>query len=139
MVSTIKQKCKLSPRQTHEQNLSLEMFAEPGTTQTTPDQLLDLKELDLLEILLQFLNNSSQSSLPEQLTAPLHRLQAVMLLSEEDRLLLQLRYVDGFTMKSIINALNYKGDLYKRYHKLIFRLRQAFYKAGLIHQDSTAI
>ena len=138
MVSTIKQKCKLSSRQTHEQNLSLEMCAEPGTTQTAPDQL-DLKELDLLEILLQFLNNSSRSSLPERLTAPLHRLQAVMLLSEEDRLLLQLRYVDGFTMKSIINALNYKGDLYKQYHKLVFRLRQGFYKAGLIHLDSTAI
>lgn len=139
MVTTINQKCTSSSRQADEDNLSLEMCAEPETTQAAPDQLLDLKELDLLEILLQFLNNGNSLLLPERLIEPLHRLQAVMLLSEEDRLLLQLRYVDGFTMKSIIKALNYKGDLYKRYHKLILRLRQGFKKAGLIHVDSIAI
>ena len=138
MVSTIIQKCNDNSTRINAETLSLETCAESGTLQTTPDQLLGLKEIDLLEILLQFLNENNSATLPERLIEPLHRLQASISLTEEDRLLLQLRYLDGFSMNSIIKAMNLQGDPYKRYHKLVSKLRQSFQKTGLIKVDSVA-
>ena len=138
MVSTIIQKCSDNNIDMKAETLSLETCAESGTMQTTPDQLLGLKEIDLLEILLQFLNEDKSASIPKRLIEPLKNLQASITLSEEDRLLLQLRYLDGFNMKAIVKAMNIKGDPYKRYHKLINDLSRSFRQAGLIKVDSVA-
>ena len=138
MVSTIIQKCSDNSIAIKAETLSLETCAETGTMQTTPDQLLGLKEIDLLEILLQFLNGDDSKRVPNRLIEPLKNLQASISLSEEDRLLLQLRYLDGFNMKAIVKAMNLQGDPYKRYHKLVNELSRSFRQAGLIKVESVA-
>lgn len=138
MVSTIMQKCKDTTTRTSAEMQSLEICAESGTMQTSPDQILGLKETDLLEILLQLLNENNPETLPERLLEPLQNLRESISLSEEERLLLQLRYLDGFTMSAIVKAMSLQGDPYKKYHKLVDKLRKSFQKAGLTKVDSVA-
>lgn len=60
------------------------------------------------------------------------RLREHVRLSDEDRLLLRLRYVDGVDMKTLVSQLQLSGDPYKRINKLIRQLRRACVQAGLL-------
>lgn len=57
-------------------------------------------------------------------------------LTEEDRLLLRLRYRDGLTMPAIVRLLQLEGDPYKRMNKLIAQLRKAYQQAGYTREST---
>jgi hypothetical protein len=61
----------------------------------------------------------------------LERLDRYIHLSEEDQLLLRLRYLKGLKMNTIVALLGLKGDGYKRVRKITEQLRFALQQAGL--------
>ena len=133
VVVTIRNKCQKKSK-TGEKTVSLREAPEPPAVGSTPDEVLQITEQELIEALQSYLQTEHDAAprITPRVSELLARLNALLRLSEEDRLLLRLRYVNGLRMKSIVNLVHLKGDPYKRYDKLIKRLREACQRIGLV-------
>ncbi len=132
VVSTIQTRCHACAS---ESNVPIEHCKEPESSHSAPEIELSIHDGEILEALGMFLDVRNQADTPnptERIKEIVTRLKPHMELTEEDCMLLRLRYVNGIKMKEIVRLLNFKGDPYKRYHKIFRSLRSAFQKAGLL-------
>lgn len=60
-----------------------------------------------------------------------NRLKPFLNFTEEDKLMLRMRYVDGLTMKKIARLLDLSGDPYKRLNRILNALKLAFERAEI--------
>ncbi len=129
VVSTIRTRCS-------DQALSVAQPGDAGLEQADegggPDLELMIQDKEMVEALQGYLQGEgdSDASINLRVSELLARLRGFLHLTEEDRLLLRLRYRDGLTIPAIVRLLQLEGDPYKRINKLIAQLRKACQRAG---------
>lgn len=98
----------------------------------TPQPLCGMTYDELCEALRRFLQGEMtvESAIPPKVLAMVNKLKDFLPLSEEDRLILRLYFLEGLSMPTIKKRLNLKGDLYKRLNKLLKKIREACRRAG---------
>jgi hypothetical protein len=135
VVKTILEKCHSRP-QYQEQIVSIENMGEQSSPDLEPDEALTVKEREMLEALEGYLVSYGEpdEAIDNRVAELQKRLQNHVRLSDEDRLLLRMRYVDGVNMKTIVRLLNLSGDPYKRFNRLIRQLRRTCMQAGLLDE-----
>jgi hypothetical protein len=113
VVSTIRTRCS-------DQALAVAPPADAGLEQADerggPDLELMIQDKEMVEALQGYLQGegNSDASACLRVSELLARLRGLLDLTEEDRLLLRLRYRDGLTMPAIVRLLQLEGDPYKR-------------------------
>lgn len=105
---------------------------EPINEGSSPDELLGLRDKEMLEALWAYLQADDGAAITPRVAEIITRLRAHLRLTEEDRLLLKLYYQDGIKIKVIVKLLNLQGDPYKRIKKIITQIQKACQKAGLL-------
>ena len=117
-----------------ELNISLEACANPGNPGSTPEHQLAMDDKEILESLQAYLQApvSLEPTLTPRVLELVARLKVHLHLSEEERMVLRLRYRDGIRMQAIVKLLNLKGDPYKRHNAIIRKVRAACQKAGML-------
>ncbi|MGH8533383.1 MAG: hypothetical protein ACREV1_11840, partial [Gammaproteobacteria bacterium] len=135
VVGTIRTRCS-------DQALPVAQPADAGLEQADegsgPDTELMIQNKEMVEALQGYLQGEGDSDGPACLRVSelLARLRGLLDLTEEDRLLLRLRYRDGLTMPAIARLLQLEGDPYKRINKLIAQLRKACQRAGYTREST---
>jgi DNA-directed RNA polymerase specialized sigma24 family protein len=135
VVSTIRTRCS-------DQALPAAQPADTGLGQADegggPDSELMIQDKEMLEALQCYLQGEGDpdASVNLRVSELLARLRALLDLTEEDRLLLRLRYRDGLTIPAIVRLLHLEGDPYKRINKLIAQLRKACQRAGYTRESA---
>jgi hypothetical protein len=135
VVSTIRTRCS-------DQVLAVAQPADAGLEQADegggPDLELMIQDKEMVEALQGYLQGEGDpdASVNLRVSELLTRLRGFLHLTEEDRLLLRLRYRDGLTMSAIVRLLQLEGDPYKRINKLIAQLRKACQRAGYAPESS---
>lgn len=99
-----------------------------------PEQLLVVDDHEIMEALRCFVSAGEKAATPNSARAKkiLSKIQPMLKLSDEDRLILQLRYSDGLSVKDIVNLLRLPGDGYKRIYKIIKNIKNALHATGLL-------
>lgn len=134
-MSTIRTRCS-------DQALLVAQPADAGLEQADegggPDLELMIQDKEMVEALEGYLQGEADpdASVNLRVSELLARLRGFLHLTEEDRLLLRLRYRDGLTMSAIVRLLQLEGDPYKRINKLIAQLRKACQRAGYARESS---
>ncbi len=131
VVTTIRRRC---PREPQYREQLTEAGAEQADEELSPEGQLRIKDKEMLEALSAYLQGDTPSITP-RVSELLARLKGCLHLSEEDRLLLKLRYQEGLKMAAIVKLLNLQGDPYKRLNKLIVQLRKACQEVGLLSNE----
>jgi hypothetical protein len=131
VVTTIRTRC---PREPQYREQSTEAGAEQADVELSPEEQLRIQDKEVLEVISAYLQGDNPSITP-RISELLARLRKCLHLSEEDRLLLKLRYQEGLKMAAIVKLLNLQGDPYKRLNKLIAQLRKACQKVGLLSNE----
>jgi hypothetical protein len=131
VVTTLRTRC---PREPQYREQSTEAGAEQADVELSPEAQLGIQEKEVLEAMSAYLQGD-HSSITPRVSELLARLKGCLHLSEEDRLLLRLRYQEGLKMVAIVQLLNLQGDPYKRLNKLISQLREACQEVGLLSHE----
>jgi hypothetical protein len=107
---------------------------EDTSSYSVPEESFKISEKTLLEAVIEYLSNGEESLDQEdhEVQRLLSLLNIELSMSEEDKLLLKMRYCDGMTISAITKALNLKGDIYKRINKLIRHLTNACTQMGVL-------
>lgn len=135
VVSTIRARCS-------DQALPVAEPADAGLEQADeaggPDTELMIQDKEMVEALRGYLRGPDDLApfINLRVFEVLARLRSFLHLTEEDRLLLRLRYRDGLTMPAIVRLLQLEGDPYKRMNKLIAQLRKACQRAGYTREST---
>lgn len=127
IVSTIRRKCRTESRpveSAHPRNMN-----QVDETRA-PDAPLMIEDQEMSEALQAYLQGTSEGPISPRVSELLTRLRAHLHLSEEDRLLLRLRFQDGLSIQAIARLLTLQGDPYKRMNKLIAELRRTCQRVG---------
>lgn len=132
VVSTVLKRCRKQP-QFREKTLPIEELSEHPSAVPAPDEALISQDEENLETLLYLLLVQADSDPPPEIKPLLTRIKPYIHLTEEDRLLLRLHYVDGLNIGNITKLLDLKGDPYKRLNKITEHLRRACQRAGLLN------
>ena len=131
VVTTIRTRC---PREPQYRESLTEVGAEQADVELSPEEQLRIQEKEVLEALSAYLQGDAPAITP-RVSELLARLKGYLHLSEEDRLLLKLRYQEGLKIAAIVQLLNLQGDPYKRLNKLIAQLRKACQEVGLLSHE----
>jgi hypothetical protein len=134
VVRSIRERCQRRPPPI-EQLTSIEAAVEEADTGSAPEEQLRIQDKEMLEAFWAYLQGDSVPITP-RISELLARLKGCLHFTEEDRLLLKLRYQDGLTMTAIAKLLSLQGDPYKRLHKTLAQAREACQKAGLLLEDA---
>lgn len=111
-----------------------EAGAEQADVELGPEAQLRIQEKEVLDAISAYLQGD-HPSITLRISELLARLKVCLHLSEEDRLLLKLRYQEGLKMAAIVQLLNLQGDPYKHLNKLIAQLRKACQEVGLLFHE----
>jgi hypothetical protein len=131
VVTTIRRRCPREPQ--YKESLT-EAGAEQADEELGPEEQLRIQEKEVLEALSAYLQGD-HPSITSQVSELLARLRGCLHLTEEDRLLLKLRYQEGLKMAAIVQLLNLQGDPYKRLNRVIVQLREACQEVGLFSNE----
>lgn len=133
VVSTVLIRCSKRPIFT-EPNAPLDQAQGKAALASMPEEQLVAQDKERLEALVEYLQTGAHTteSLPQRVRELLNHLTEHLHLTEEDRLLLRLRYVDGLKMEAIVKLLDLKGDPYKRLNRIIKHLQNACRLTGLL-------
>ncbi|GAB6067131.1 hypothetical protein JCM13664_04490 [Methylothermus subterraneus] len=112
------------------QEVGIEEIAEPGSFELSPEAELEPRPRELGEVLAGYIRG--ETAAPAEVHALLEKLAPHLHLSDEDRLLLRLRYLEGLPLEQVVKLLHLPGDPYKRLNKLLKSLRAACERAGLV-------
>ncbi|MFN3919735.1 MAG: hypothetical protein ACK4JF_05540 [Methylohalobius sp.] len=112
------------------QEVGIDEIAEPGSSELSPETEIEPKPQELLEVLEGYIRNETIT--PAEAKTLLEKLKPHLHLSDEDRLLLRLRYLEGLPLDQAARLLHLPGDPYKRLNKTLKSLRIACERAGLI-------
>lgn len=130
VVSEIIARCPPRHRYQDCHEVAIEDIAEPADFNLSPEVETEPKPRELLEALASYVRGEV-ADLPE-VAALIARLKPYLHLSEEDRLLLRLRYLEGLPLDQVAKLLHLSGDPYKRLNKILKSLHAAHEQAGLI-------
>ncbi|MGH8615486.1 MAG: hypothetical protein ACREYF_26560 [Gammaproteobacteria bacterium] len=129
VVSTIRKSCWIES-QTVEgvelNNAHMDLVDES----LAPDAQLMIEDHEMSEALQAYLLGESETPISPRVSELLTRLRDHLHLTEEDRLLLRLRFQDGLSIQAIVRLLHLQGDPYKRFNKLIAELRRTCQRVG---------
>lgn len=112
------------------QEVGIDEIAEPGSLELSPEAEIEPKPRELIEALEDYLRGEAVE--PLEAKTLLEKLKPHLHLSDEDRLLLRLRYLEGLPLDQAARLLHLTGDPYKRLNKTLKSLRIACERAGLI-------
>ncbi len=137
MVATILAKNN-RPARAIESQVPIDAVEDTSCCFESPEQDSKISEKALLEAVIGYLSSNGDSSdnENEEVKRMLSLLNIELSMSEEDKLILKMRYCDGMTITAITKALHLKGDVYKRINKLIRHLTNACTQLGVL--DNTA-
>ncbi len=123
---------KSPPRYRHQdsQEVGLDEIAEPGSSELSPEAETEPKARELLEALDGYIRGEAPALAEAQ--ALVEKLKPYIALSDEDRLLLRLRYLEGLPLEQVAKLLHVTGDPYKRLNKILKSMRAACERAGLV-------
>lgn len=133
VVTSVNGRCRPQARST-EAAVSMDDSAELVSSDSTPEQHLEVNDSEFLEAICELLGARADGRPPPPRSVGelVDRLRPHVRLTEEERMFLRLRHIDGLKMKEIVKLLALTGDAYKRYHKILSSLRDACRQAGLI-------
>lgn len=133
VVATVRARCR-APHRGAEPGIPMDEVREPASNEYAPEVELGIGEREMTEALRQLLNAREPTDAPttQRVLELVDRLRPHLTITEEDRMFLRLRHIDGLKMKEIVKLLGLTGDAYKRYHKIISSLRDAWQQAGLL-------
>ncbi len=129
IVAEVSARCPTRHRYQDCQAVGIDEIAEPGGSELSPEAEIEPKPQELLEVLVGYISGEATVSAGTQ--ALLEKLNSYLHLSDEDRLLLRLRYLEGLPLEQVVKLLHFKGDPYKRLNKILNSLRLACERAGL--------
>lgn len=126
------------PARAIESQVPIEAVEDTSCNFQAPEEASSISEKSLLEAVIEYLSNDKgpQDNENHEIQRLLSLLNIELSMSEEDKLLLKMRYCDGMTISAITKSLNLKGDIYKRINKLIRHLTNACTQMGVL--DNTA-
>lgn len=134
VVNTVYSKCTRQARFS-EGNISIDQVLESTSTDNTMPDNLDMNNKQLIEALIEYIQSGGDTleAVEDELVKNLlNHLRSHVKMSDEDRLLLRLRYCEGLKVKEISQMLHLEGNTYKRINGLIDELRNAFQRSGLV-------
>ena len=108
---------------------------DPQTPSPDDEMQEALNNKQLIEVLLEFIQSEADTTddlNDENIKELLSRLRTQLDMSDEDRLLLRLRFCEGLKVNEISQRLHLKGNLYKRINGLIENLKSACQQCGLV-------
>jgi len=132
MVSTVYSKCTKQARFS-EGNIDIDQVEESSSEDDDGIQE-NISNKQLLEVLLEYIQaDSSQvdTLVDDSIKDLLSHLKESINMSDEDRLLLRLRFCEGLKVNEISKMLHLESNLYKRINGLIEDLRNACHQCGL--------
>lgn len=134
VVSTIRSRCSDAPQPVAQ---PVDAGLEQADERCGPDTEMLIQDKEMMEALWGYLQGPDDSipSSDLRIFEILERLRTFLHLTEEDRLLLRLRYRDGLTIPAIVRLLHLEGDPYKRINKLLAQLRKACQRAGYTRES----
>lgn len=136
VVATIRARCR-TPTRVREPGVPIEENREFASNEYSPESELGITEREMLAAIRELLDARDPSDAPntQRVIELVKQLRPYMKITEEDRMFLRLRHIDGLQMKEIVKLLGVKGDAYKRYHRILSSLREAWLQAGLLSAD----
>ena len=133
IVSTIRRKCRIESQPVEgAQHGNMNQVDES----LAPDGQLIIKDKEMSEALQAYLHGESEAPTSPRVSELLSRLREHLHLTEEDRLLLRLRFQDGLSIQAIVRLLHLQGDPYKRMNKLIAELRRTCRRVGFYLEEA---
>ena len=131
IVGTVYAKC-IKQARFSEGNVDIDQIEEPSSMEDDMQDNIDNKLL--IEVLVEFIQSDTKTV--DTLTDGtirnlLGNLNSHINMSDEDRLLLRLRFCEGLKINEISKMLHLKGNPYKRINGLIEDLRNACQQCGL--------
>jgi DNA-directed RNA polymerase specialized sigma24 family protein len=134
IVHTVYAKCTKQARFS-EGNIGIDQIAESSSTDNAMPENIDINDKQLIEILVEYIQSDARAVdviVDDTVKDLLSHLRSHVEMSDEDRLLLRLRFCEGLKIKEISQVLHLKGNPYKRINGLIDDLRNACQQSGLL-------
>ncbi|HFD12131.1 MAG TPA: sigma-70 family RNA polymerase sigma factor [Crenotrichaceae bacterium] len=134
IVTTVYAKCTKQARFC-EGNIGIDQIVESSSVDNEMQDNIDINSKQLIEILVEYIQSDDKTIEPiidDSIQDLLAHLRSHISMSDEDRLLLRLRFCEGLKIKEISQMLHIKGNPYKRINGLIDDLRVACQQSGLI-------
>ncbi|MCI0400071.1 MAG: hypothetical protein L0Z68_02040 [Gammaproteobacteria bacterium] len=135
IVSTIRGKCRIESQPVERVELN-NAHMDIVDESLAPDGQLIIKDKEISEALQAYLQGESEAPTSPRVSELLTRLREHLHLTEEDRLLLRLRFQDGLSIQAIARLLHLQGDPYKRMNKLIAELRGTCRRVGFYLEEA---
>lgn len=110
---------------------------EPWLTASNPGPLAELESNEnqgLVTALFQVLGWSEvqEPEIPAKLSSQIEQLKSSLKLTGEDKLIVKMHILEGRKLSEIQRMLNFRGDIHKRYKKVLKHLKDAMIHVGLI-------
>ncbi len=131
IVNTVYSKCTKQARFS-EGNIGIDQIVESSSMGNTMPENIEINNKQLIEVLVEFIQSSEDTIADDSVKGLLNHLQSHISMSDEDRLLLRLRFCEGLQIKEITQMLHIDGNPYKRINRLIDDLRNACQQSGLV-------
>jgi DNA-directed RNA polymerase specialized sigma subunit len=134
IVNTVYSKCTKQARFS-EGNIGIDQIVESSSMDNTMPENIEINNKQLIEVLVEFIQSSEdtiETIADDSVKGLLNHLQSHISMSDEDRLLLRLRFCEGLQIKEITQMLHIDGNPYKRINRLIDDLRNACQQSGLV-------
>ncbi len=131
MVNTVYSKCTKQARFS-EGNIDIDQIGESSSEDDGMQDYINNKQL--LEVLLEYIQSdisTADTLVDDTIKEMLNHLKSHIKMSDEDRLLLRLRFCEGLKVNEISKMLHLDSNLYKRINGLIDDLRNACQQCGL--------
>lgn len=130
VLSTVQASCRHCPL--HDEPVTTtDAELNPASPAAGPDENLEPGDAELADALRRCLDSRGVEPTPD-VKALLARLAPLVQLTEEDRLLLRLHYLDGLPLRRVAELLHLDAAPYKRRQRLLAQLRAACRLAGLL-------
>lgn len=132
VVSTVMARCRPIIKPNEEPKDATELHAYPDGLNPGPlAKLIDEDNQESAMLLVAYIADGDESRLAPAMRDKLAALRNLHL-TDEERLMMRLHAMDGVGLQVVKKMLHYQGDIYKRYKKIVGRIRDACKNAGLV-------
>ncbi|MFH0342933.1 MAG: hypothetical protein ACHBNF_12560 [Chromatiales bacterium] len=135
IVRVIRRRCRIESQPVERVEVN-NAYMDIADETLAPDAQLMIEDQELSEALQAYLQEESEGPASPRVSELLSRLREHLRLTEEDRLLLRLRFQDGLSIQAIARLLHLQGDPYKRMNKLIAELRGTCRRVGFYLEEA---
>ncbi len=132
IVNTVYSKC-LKQARFSEGNIGIDQVEESASEEEDMQDKVNNKQL--IEVLVEYIqsdDSTTNASADDTIRNLLSHLQSHINMSDEDRLLLRLRFCEGLKINEISQMLHLESNPYKRINGLVEELRNACQQCGLV-------